>query len=250
MRGFEICDEKNTNCGNCPTGMVKGGTCAGHVYYKTPAVGISAFYTTWSFILCIAACGFALVYLAGSVARKVSKGYTPFAEVTLDYILLPLIILAAANSVGVLLCSQLILKTNIKNSFHVPKGTDINQDAVTIKFLNNMLGLNFDEHILPALLAVGLVVLIICVPKAPASKKYITFAVSLLTWLVFLIAYFCVPVQAKYKKPESTKSAKRDGKNLFFVDKINFVYNNPPWYVFVLHVITAITIICLLSSFL
>lgn len=204
------------------TGIVVGGECDPASTFPVPADGSSAFFTTWSLFAVLVSSLLLLVAL-------ILKACFPFKLGTYMWVVLGLLAMPAVNSVGVLWASQLLLALNLKLS------TDDPQDMHSISqpLLGFITSVNFKSHILPGL--IGVLTLLAC-PKPRTNRTRCVFGLALVVFLVVFVGlWMAVPATTS------------DDNQVFGIDKINYVYNNPPLWIFGTQVVVALLVIALLA---
>jgi hypothetical protein len=215
--------------GLCPKGIVSG-PCVTAGHYKITGHE-SDFYTTWSLYMCLIAAGLTVLYLViygvygapSSPARGLlnslapgRSGWVKFMQIFTPYILVPIIVFAALNSIGVLATSQQFLGWNFMQSIAVPAPKAPNLNGIELTFADYIFKDNFFVHIMPALLAVVILFLLSIGKFGPRVNAWGVVGGVFAALVSFVGLYLLVPA--------SNKS--------MGLKKVNFVYNNPAWYLF------------------
>ena len=196
----------------CSTGIYEAETCS-KVEYKIPSGGAAAFYTTWSFIAILVIAGVALcVYFPNNIVKPTNGIWKGIV----DYFLTPLIAAGAINSIGVLLSSQILYAFNLKQS--IPSGKD-EALAVGIPTVQKWNSINFQDHIVPGMMGIGLLVLL--GSGSIRDRRWIVSIVSAAMLVLFMAVYLAVPIKDD------------QGKALYGWNKVSFVYNNPSPFIFI-----------------
>ena len=210
------------------TGIVVGGQCDPASTFPVPADQTGAFFTTWSLFAVIVA---SLLLLLGLSV----KACLPFKSAKTDnlpwyaWIVIGLLAMPAVNSIGVLWASQLLLALNLKLSTKDPQ----DMHSISQPLLGFITSVNFKSHVLPGLIAV--LALLAC-PKPRSNKTRCVFGLALLFFLVVFVAlWLAVPAVTS------------DNQQVFGIDKINYVYNNPPLWIFGTQVVVTLLVIALLA---
>lgn len=219
--------------------------------YMLPS-STSAFYTTWSFYMCLIAAGLTVFYLIvygiyGSSSSQFAgllnsedpnrSGWIKFLQFFVPYVMVPLIIWGAVNSLGVLATSQQFLAFNFMQSVDFP---DVDAEGqikgMSLKFADYIFIDNFFVHIVPALIAI-VILLLLCTGKfGPRVNRWGVVGACFIAMALFLLIYFVVPL-------------KEDGKNYFFLDKVAKVYNNPKWYLFAVQLVIVVLALFLIPLY-
>ena len=277
----------NADSTSCPSGFVKG-KCDASAKYKLPAHSRD-FFTTWSFWLCCIAVVAAMLYAIGQCvvgvleckaakagAGKPTSKAIKYLHIILTYMLAPLALCGASNSIGVLATSQQFLGWNftqgivvtddaaatntslsqqmpmqmpIQMPMQVPMqqqtmqqqtSTSSSQLGMSLPFADAVFRDNFVVHIAPALAAFVVLLLLATGRNGPAIPQWRVMVVAIACMLVFLVLYLCVP------------ASDENGKQYFGWDKIKYVYNDPqPWMFAAQLVFVALALVmvpcCLLS---
>jgi len=203
------------------------------------------FYTTWSFYMCLIAAGLTVFYLIlygiyGSSTSQFAgllnsedpnrSGWIKFLQFFVPYVMVPLIIWGSVNSLGVLATSQQFLGFNFLQSITLNKG-DVPKGEIagmSLKFADYIFVDNFIVHIVPALIAI-VVLLLLCSGKfGPRVNRWGVVGACFIAMALFLTLYFVIPA----KDPK--------GKNHFFLDKVSYVYNHPKWYLFAIQLVIVV----------
>lgn len=264
----------NADSTSCPSGFVKG-ECDASAKYKLPAHSTD-FFTTWSFWLCCIAVVAAMLYAIGQCvvgvleckaakagAGKPTSKAMKNLHIVLAYVLAPLALCGASNSIGVLATSQQFLGWNFtqgivvtddpaatntslsqQKPMQVPMqqqtNTSSSQLGMSLPFADAVFRDNFVVHIAPALAAFVVLLLLATGRNGPAIPQWHVMVVAIACMLVFLVIYLCVP------------ASDENGKQYFGWDKIKYVYNDPqPWMFAAQLVFVALALVmvpcCLLS---
>ena len=217
----------------CKNGIITGGTCDRDAHYKVPADSAD-FYTTWSFMLCMIAVAVSVLVLVPMFQWKVGGKYAmnvdPGGSFSLKalqiagpYVVLPIVLFACLNSVGVLITSQLFLSYNFVPSLHIPKhpGEHDLIESMEITFVDYINKVNTTAHIVPGFLsAFMLLVLSTCRLPDNVNPGYVTLA-TIVAALVFVVLWASVP------------ATDDKGRKVYWLDKVKYVYNDPSAVLFV-----------------
>lgn len=206
----------------CPSGIVEGGKCSTNIVYPIPSAGPAAFYTTYSWYMCMIGIVLLMVYL---ILTLVGKGprHQKFQRELLQnkvfhLIMVALIAMPAINSIGVLSTSQQLLAKNFKlvdkDQGKVPD--DISISAV---FFKNAMNINVDSHIIPGLLG-ACALLALGLGRQPGlwNWHWKLGLAGLIILLNVLLAFIWLAVPLKDD----------DGKTYQWIEKLKFVYADPP----------------------
>ena len=211
---------------SCPNGIIQSSNCANGVVYPVPSAGSSVFYTTWSWVYCMICIGLVVVYaILHGLGKKLPKLGKATNNVVYRIVMISLIAMGAINSVGVLSTSQLLLTKNFKLvNKDDPKKPIPDNLSISTTFFHNAMEINFDAHIVPGILAILILVLLgTCKSSKQRSWKaslgLLGGMLSAQILLVFL--WMAVPV-----KDEKT------GKTYQWIQKLKYVYADPPGYFF------------------
>ena len=222
----------------CPLGIIEG-RCDTAGSYKMPA-STSDFYTTWSFYMVCISLGLACVYVVANEINK-AHGKVEWLGVVLSSIVAPLAVWGAANSIGVLATSQQLLGWNFTQSIdtgHVKAGKET---GITLTFADYIFRDNFWAHIVPGLAAIVILLLVCCSRSASNVKPWHGIVAGLIAMVVFVGAYMCTPCAP----PVTTE----DGKPLFAIGKINYVYNDPQAWMFISQAVLTVLVLVLVPLF-
>lgn len=220
---------------SCKNGIIQSSNCAKNIVYPVPSAGAASFYTTWSFMYIMICIGLAAIYaILNGLGRlkslpKLGKATT---NVTFQVVMISLIAMGAINSIGVFSTSQLLLAKNFKlvntKGGPVPKNL-----AISTEFFHNAMEVNFDAHLVPAIIAILIIMLLgACKTKQTNYKgKTISgrtwkanlglFGGIMLAQILLVFLWMAIPV-----KDEET------GKMYQWVEKIKYVYASPPGWFF------------------
>ena len=236
----------------CASGFVKG-PCDESAKYKLPARK-GDFYTTWSFFMCCISSVFALVYAVAqcvlgcsrSTGTRASLKVRAGVHAVLAYAVVPVALWGASNSLGVLATSQLFLGWNFTQGVvtddaksSAKKETD-KKLGMALPFADAVFQDNFFAHIVPALAAFVVLLLLATGRNGPDVKWWIVFAASAACMVLFCLLYLGIP------------AVDEDGNRYSWWSKIQYVYNNPqPWMFAAQLVLTALALVivpaCLLN---
>ena len=188
----------------------------------------------------------------------------------LAYLVAPVALCGAANSLGVLATSQMFLGWNFtqgivtndtkqrynkqtseqkaehqaehqaEQHMEAPRNDDKLKLGLSLPFADAVFQDNFIAHIAPALAAFVLLLLLATGRNGPNVNRWFVVVASFVCMLLFLILYMCVPAEDE------------KGKKYVWFAKINYVYNNPqPWMFAAQLVLTTLALVivpsCLLS---
>jgi hypothetical protein len=105
--------------------------------------------------------------------------------------------------------------------------------SISQPLLGFITSVNFKSHILPGL--IGALTLLAC-PKPRTNRTRCVFGLALVVSLVVFVGlWMAVPATTS------------DNKQVFGIDKINYVYNDPPLWIFGTQVVVALLVIALLA---
>lgn len=140
-----------------------------------------------------------------------------------------LLVMPAVNSIGVLWASQLLLALNLKLSTKDPQ----DMHSISQPLLGFITSVNFKSHILPGLIGA---LALLATPKPKTNKTRCVFGLALVFFLVVFVGlYLAVPAVTP------------DHQQVFGIAKINYVYNNPPLWIFGTQVVVALLVAALLA---
>ena len=211
------------------TGIVAGGECDPASTFPVPADGSGAFFTTWSLFAVIAATFLLLVALFVKTCLCLKKNTKHENLPWYTWVVWGLLVMPAVNSIGVLWASQLLLALNLKLSTQNPQ----EMHSISQPLLGFITSVNFKSHILPGLIGA---LALLAAPKPRTTKTRCVFGLALVFFLiVFVGLYLAVPATTP------------DNHQVFGIDKINYVYNNPPLWIFGTQVVVALLVIALLA---
>ncbi len=221
---------------SCPNGIIQSTTCApADIIYPVPSAGSAAFFTSWSWVYIMFCLALGVLYaILNGLGRlktlpKLGKVTT---NVTFQVFMLSLIAMGAINSVGVFSTSQLLLAKNFKlvNTKGGPLPDDL---AISTSFFHNAMNINLDAHQIPAIIAILLLVLLgTCKTKQTHHKGKTAMGRSwkanlglfggiMLAQILLVFLWMAVPVKDK-----------KTGKTYQWVEKIQYVYADPPGWFF------------------
>lgn len=210
------------------TGIVVGGECDPASTFPVPADQSGVFFTTWSLFAVIVATLFLLVGLAVKAClpfKSMKNANLPWYA----WIVLGLLVMPAVNSIGVLWASQLLLALNLKLSTKDPQ----DMHSISQPLLGFITSVNFKSHVLPGLIAV--LALLAC-PKPRSNKTRCVFGLALVLFLVVFVGLWL-----------GVPAVTPDNHQVFGIDKINYVYNNPPLWIFGTQLVVALLVIAVLA---
>lgn len=205
---------------SCSTGIVRNYECDDETFYPVPGGGASMFYTTWSWWACMASLGLLVVYLVlicFSKNRQVSRLLTTYL---FQLFVIALIAMPAINSVGVLGASQLLLAKNFKLSDRDTHKPPTHATGMTSQFFQSIQNVNFFAHILPGMLAIGILLGLSFGRQSRSSRSWqqnLGLAAMILCLnLVFVMIWMAIPTE----------------KGHTWIEKVKEVYNDPPGWIF------------------
>jgi hypothetical protein len=235
----------------CPNGIIIGTCDTKSKYLISPNHG--DFYTTWSFYMCmIAACltvFYLLIYGVYGDAHSAAKGFlsstdpnrsgwVKFMQFFTPYVLTPIIIWGAVNSLGVLATSQQMLGWNFTQSLqNAPADNGAKYGGLHLSFVDYIFVNNFWAHVFPALVAVVILVLLSLGKYGPNVKPWGVMVGCFVCFAIFLGVYLLVPAKNS------------EGTNVFGGAKVNAVYNNPPGWMFATQICMVVLMLVLVPMF-
>jgi hypothetical protein len=235
----------------CRSGIITGGTCDENVVYPVPSAGSSAFYTTWSFGLCGVSVGAIVIYLLLHVFPSMQT------SAALRYILLPLGLMGAANSIGVFVVSQLMLAYNFK----LEGEDDGKPKSLKTSFFNSIMNVNLKAHIAPAAVSIFSLLLLALVGKSSINlwlNGWQFFGITMAWWLSFLFLYLIVPIPKKRKtldaQDDTDDEEESEGEDetttpcVWGFEKLQWVYNDPDAYMWVVMAVS-VFVVAAMGSF-
>jgi hypothetical protein len=199
---------------DCPTGLFVDGRCDHTKKSGFPADGRYSYYTFYGFWAVAAALLAFLALLApsaGSAGRAVPD--------VLAYTVLPFIIAAAVNSIGVFLGAQVLL---FKARFgeHLE---DVHDDRVTMTLSRYKLRARAEVlvHSVPVVIAVLMIVGLAFFTLKSTANRWVIAALAILWVACGAGAYFAAPVTNRMHGEEPTPE---NSKRLRGFEKMDFVY--------------------------
>lgn len=208
---------------SCPDGIFYQGKCDKDGYLEFAAPKTEAtYYTTWSFVLIVVSLLLAIVICIWSRAHK-KHAITGWRSNLFKYVLCPLAILGASNSIGVFVVSQLILGNFFQSDVHVSK--DNKDPSISLSFMQDVNFWNNIVHLLPVVISF-IILFLLSASTWPTSTKthkvpprIRTFLIALSIAIVFILVYLSVPY------------IDDNGDKHYFLDKLRYVYgaNTSAW---------------------
>ena len=178
------------------------------VTWKGPGGGPSSFYTTWSFWAIIGALGLSILCLPIVHLKKMKRS----TKHGLAAFIIVILIGFCANSVGVGLASQLLMKKGFQDV------STLGNQPISIRgsWVEGVIGLNAKVHLLP-IVFVFIGIFILSTLPFTGNKIHI-FLLSMLLPIAMFLAWLVTPVPIENSDSKTTP-----------LNKINIVYNNPGW---------------------